>query len=108
MIYAAFARMRGDRQRIAEVWLNGLMLVGGIVLPVLVLLIALAPDLIPLTFGRQWIAAVPVVQIWPCSSCRERPRCGTPRLSIRRKTYVGMILNALILIALLRLASAWE
>ena len=27
VIYAAFARMRGERERVAEVWLNGLMLV---------------------------------------------------------------------------------
>ncbi len=65
VIYAAFARIRDDRERIAEVWLNGLMLVGGVVLPALVLLIAIAPDMIPLAFGAQW-----------SSGCSCRPDSG--------------------------------
>ena len=101
VIYAAFTRMRDDRQRVAEVWLNGLMLVGGIVLPALVLLIALAPDLIPLAFGPQWIPAVPVVQILAVFfMCRALQMWNTSVMDSAGKPHVGMILNALILIAL--------
>ena len=101
MIYAAFARMRDDPQRVAEVWLNGLMLVGGVVLPVLVLLIALAPDLIPLAFGPQWIPAVSVVQILAVFfMSRALQMWNTSVMDAAGKPHVGMVLNALVLIAL--------
>lgn len=63
VLYAAFARMRDDPKRMAEVWLNATGLLAAIVLPMSFGLIAVAPDIIPVTFGRQWTAAVPVVQI---------------------------------------------
>jgi O-antigen/teichoic acid export membrane protein len=63
VLYAAFARMRDDPRRMAEVWLNATGLLGAIALPMISGLIAVAPDAIPLAFGRQWTAAVPVVQI---------------------------------------------
>ena len=101
VIYAAFARMRDDPQRVAEVWLNGLMLVGGVVLPVLVLLIALAPDLIPLAFGPQWIPAVSVVQILAVFfMSRALQMWNTSVMDAAGKPHVGMVLNALVLIAL--------
>jgi O-antigen/teichoic acid export membrane protein len=63
LLYAAFARMRDDPKRMAAVWLNATGLLGAIVLPMIFGLIAVAPDVIPLAFGRQWTPAVPVVQI---------------------------------------------
>ena len=33
VIYAAFARMRESPERVAEVWLNGFMLLAAVVLP---------------------------------------------------------------------------
>ena len=63
LLYAAFARMRDDPRRMAEVWLNATGLLGAVALPMILGLIAVAPDAIPLAFGRQWTAAVPVVQI---------------------------------------------
>ena len=44
-------------------WLSGFTMLAAIELPVLLGLIALAPELIPLVFGSQWVPAVPVVQI---------------------------------------------
>ncbi len=101
VIYAAFARMRDDRERIAEVWVNGLMLVGGVVLPTLVLLIAIAPDMIPLAFGAQWVPAVHVVQILAVFfMSRALQTWNSSVLDAAGKPHIGMILNACVLIAL--------
>ena len=101
VIYAAFARMRDDRERIAEVWLNGLILVGGVVLPALVLLIAIAPDIIPLAFGPQWTSAVGVVQILAVFfMSRALQTWNSSVLDAAGKPHIGMILNACVLIAL--------
>ena len=101
VIYAAFARMRDDRERIAEVWSNGLMLVGGVVLPALVLLIAIAPDMIPLAFGAQWVPAVRVVQILAVFfMSRALQTWNSSVLDAAGKPHIGMILNACVLIAL--------
>jgi PST family polysaccharide transporter len=101
VIYAAFARMRDERERVAEVWLSGLTLLAGVVLPLLVILIALAPDLIPIAFGAQWTPAVPVVQILAVFfMCRGLQMWNTSVMDAAGKPHVGMILNALVLISL--------
>ena len=101
VIYAAFARMRGERERVAEVWLNGLMLVAGVVLPVLIILIAIAPDLIPVAFGSKWRPAVPVVQILAVFfMSRALQMWNSSVMDAAGKPHVGMILNALVLVAL--------
>ena len=63
MMYAAFARLRGEEERVAEIWLSGTALLALAVLPSLFGLIALAPDFVPFIFGDQWTEAVPLVQI---------------------------------------------
>ena len=63
VVYTAFARMRESKERIAEVWLNGVTLLAAVGLPPLFALIALAPDIVPLVFGPQWNSAVTVIQI---------------------------------------------
>jgi len=63
VMYAGFARMSDDRDRVAEMWLNGFTLLAAILLPALFGVIATAPDLVTFAFGEQWAAAVPVVQI---------------------------------------------
>ena len=54
VIYAAFARMRDDPARIAELWVKGFTLLAAVLLPTFVAIIALAPDLIPFVFGSKW------------------------------------------------------
>ena len=101
VIYAAFARMRDQPERVAEVWLSGLTLVAGVVLPILCGLIAIAPDLIPFAFGPQWIPAVPVVQILAVFfMSRALQMWNTSVMDAAGKPHVGTILNALVLIAL--------
>ncbi len=85
----------------AEIWLNGLMLLAAVVLPVLVVLIAIAPDLIPFTFGPQWVPAVPVVQILAVFfMSRALQTWNTSVMDAANKPHVDMILNAIVLVAL--------
>jgi O-antigen/teichoic acid export membrane protein len=101
VIYAAFARMRDNPERVAEVWLRGFTTLAAVVLPALFGLIAVAPDLIPLAFGPQWISAVPVVQILAAFlMVRTLQTWNTPVMDAFGKPHIAMRLNALVLIVL--------
>jgi O-antigen/teichoic acid export membrane protein len=101
VVYAAFARMRDEPERIARVWLDGFVMLAAVALPALFGLIAVAPDLIPLAFGSQWHAAVPVVQILAVFlMVRTLQTWNTPVMDAFGKPHVGMILNGAVLIAL--------
>jgi O-antigen/teichoic acid export membrane protein len=101
VIYAAFARMRDSQERVAEVWLNGFTLLAAVVLPALFGLIAVAPDLIPLVVGSQWVPAVPVVQIL-CVLVMSRTLqiWNVAVLDAAGKPHLNMLLTASVLIAL--------
>ena len=99
VIYAAFARMRETPERVAELWLNGFTLLAAVVLPTLFGLIAVAPDLIPLVFGSQWVSAVPVIQIL-CVLVMSRTlqTWNTAVMDAAGKPHVAMFLNAAVLV----------
>jgi O-antigen/teichoic acid export membrane protein len=63
VLFTAFSRLRGQRERIAALWLDSIGLLAAVILPVLVGLVVVAPDLIPLVFGSQWRVSVTIVQI---------------------------------------------
>ena len=63
VLFSAFSRLRGDRDRIAALWLDSIGLQAAVVLPLLVGLVVVARDLIPLVFGEQWRVSVTIVQI---------------------------------------------
>ena len=101
VMYAGFARMRDAPERVAEVWLSGFTLLAAVVLPALFGLIAVAPDLIPLAFGSQWVSAVPVIQILSVFvMARTLQTWNTAVMDAAGKPHVSMILNASLLIAL--------
>ena len=101
VIYAAFARMRDSKDRIAEVWLSGFTLLAAVVLPALFGLIAVAPDFIPVVFGSQWVAAVPVVQILSVLvMSRTLQTWNNSVMDAANKPHVAMYINAAVLIAL--------
>lgn len=101
VIYAAFARMRDRPERVASVWLSGFTVLAGVVLPILFGLIAVAPDLIPVVFGAQWLAAVPVMQIL-CVFVMSRglQTWNSAVMDAAGKPHIAMILNALVLLAI--------
>jgi O-antigen/teichoic acid export membrane protein len=101
VIYAAFARMREDQERVAEVWVTGFTLLAGVVLPALFGLIAVAPDVIPLAFGSQWTPAVAVVQILAVFvMSRALQTWNTSVMDAAGRPHVAMVLNGLVLVAL--------
>jgi len=63
VLFSAFSRLRGEPDRIAALWLEGLRFLTAVVLPLLVGLVVVAPDLIPVVFGSHWRVAVGIVQI---------------------------------------------
>ena len=101
VVYAAFARMRDDQERVTEVWLNGFTMLAAVLLPVLFCLIAVAPDLVPLAFGRQWVAAVPVVQtLCVLIMSRALQQWNVAVLDAAGRPQVNMLLSGAVLIAL--------
>jgi PST family polysaccharide transporter len=63
VLFSAFSRLRGDRDRIAALWLDSVGLQAAVILPLLTGLVVVAPDLIPLVFGEQWHVSVTIIQI---------------------------------------------
>jgi O-antigen/teichoic acid export membrane protein len=63
VLFSAFSRLRGERERIAALWLQSIRFLAAVVMPVLVGLVIVAPDLIPVVFGSHWSGAVGIVQI---------------------------------------------
>jgi O-antigen/teichoic acid export membrane protein len=63
VFFSAFSRLRGERERIAALWLDSIGLLAAVIVPLLAGLVVVAPDLIPLVFGGQWSVSVPVIQI---------------------------------------------
>jgi PST family polysaccharide transporter len=102
VIYAAFARMRDSQERVAEMWLKGFTLLAAVVLPALFLLIAVAPDVVPVAFGSQWRPAVPVVQIL-CVLVMSRTlqTWNEAVMDAAGKPHVAMLLTGSVLVALL-------
>jgi O-antigen/teichoic acid export membrane protein len=62
VFFPAFSQM-DERERIARAWLRAIRMVALVVVPLMLGLIAVAPDLVDAVFGQQWQAAVPVIQI---------------------------------------------
>ena len=63
VLFSAFSRLRGQRERMAALWLKSLRNLTAVTLPALLILIVVAPDLIPTVFGSRWAVSVGVIQI---------------------------------------------
>ena len=57
------ARLQADRGRLREVLVRGSALAGLVGFPTFLGTAAVAPELIPLLFGGQWLPAIPLIQI---------------------------------------------
>jgi hypothetical protein len=58
-----FSRLRGQRERIAALWLESIRFLAAVIMPVLIGLVVVAPDLIPVVFGSHGHVSVSIVQI---------------------------------------------
>ena len=63
VLFSAFSRLRGERERMAALWLESVRYLAAVVLPLLTGLVVLAPDLIPTVFGSHWVVSVGIIQI---------------------------------------------
>jgi O-antigen/teichoic acid export membrane protein len=62
VLFSAFSRPRGQRERIAALWLESIRFLAAVIMPVLIRLVV-APDLIPVVFGSHWHVSLAIVQI---------------------------------------------
>ena len=63
VLFSAFSRLRDERERIAALWLQSIRFLAAVILPLLVGLVVVAPDLIPVAFGAHWHVAVGIIQV---------------------------------------------
>lgn len=63
VLFSAFSRLRDEPERMAALWLDSIGYLAAVLLPVLLGLMVVAPDLIPAVFGARWEVSVGVVQI---------------------------------------------
>jgi O-antigen/teichoic acid export membrane protein len=59
----ALSRIQDERERLAAVWLRATRLVAAVLIPTLLGIIVVAPDLISVLLGERWSAAAPILQI---------------------------------------------
>ena len=63
VFFPAFSRMRGNRERMADVWIAATRLVAMLAMPSLVGLVIVAPLFVDVVLGPQWHQAIVVIQI---------------------------------------------
>ena len=63
VLFSAFSRLRNEPERMAALWLDNIAYLAAALMPVLLGLIVVAPDLIPAVFGTRWEVSVGIVQI---------------------------------------------
>jgi O-antigen/teichoic acid export membrane protein len=63
VLYAAFARLQNEPQRLGDVWLRINNVAGSVLVPAFLGLAAIAPDFVPAVLGPHWHAAIPVLQL---------------------------------------------
>jgi O-antigen/teichoic acid export membrane protein len=63
VLFSAFSRLRDEPERMSALWLDSIAYLAAVLLPILLGLMILSPDLIPVVFGSRWEVSVGVVQI---------------------------------------------
>jgi O-antigen/teichoic acid export membrane protein len=63
VLFSAFSRLRNEPERMAALWLDNIAYLAAVLVPVLLGLIVVSPDLVPAVFGARWEVSVGIVQI---------------------------------------------
>jgi O-antigen/teichoic acid export membrane protein len=63
VLFSAFSRLRDEPERMVALWLDSIGYLAAVLLPVMLGLMIVSPDLIPAVFGSHWEISVGVVQI---------------------------------------------
>ncbi len=68
--FPAASRLQADRQKLQRLIASSIRLTTWVFWPMVLGIVAVAPLLVPLAFGEDWLAAVPVVQILALGTLR--------------------------------------
>jgi O-antigen/teichoic acid export membrane protein len=63
VLFSAFSRLQDERERMSALWLDSIAYLAAVLLPLLVGLMIVSPDLVPVVFGARWEVSVGVLQI---------------------------------------------
>jgi PST family polysaccharide transporter len=63
VLFSAFSRLRNEPARMSALWLDSIAYLAAVLLPLLLGLMIVSPDLVPVVFGSRWEVSVGVVQI---------------------------------------------
>jgi O-antigen/teichoic acid export membrane protein len=63
VLFSAFSRLRDEPARTSALWLDSIGYLAAVLLPLLLGLVIVSPDLIPTVFGARWEVSVGVLQI---------------------------------------------
>jgi PST family polysaccharide transporter len=63
VLFSAFSRLRNEPERMTALWLDSIGYLAAVLLPALLGLTVVSPDLVPALFGSRWEVSVGVVQI---------------------------------------------
>jgi O-antigen/teichoic acid export membrane protein len=63
VLFSAFSRLRDEPQRMSALWLDSIGYLAAVLLPLLLGLMIVSPDLVPVLFGSRWEVSVGVLQI---------------------------------------------
>ena len=63
VLFSAFSRLQDEPERMSALWLDSIAYLAAVLLPLLLGLMVVSPDLIPAVFGSRWEVSVGVVQI---------------------------------------------
>lgn len=100
VLFPAFSRVQGDRERVRDGWLRANRLVAAIAAPAMLGMIAVADDFVPVVLGERWSDAVPVIRLLAIAGLfvAVQSLCGTVLQALDRPRSV-MLLAALSLAA---------
>lgn len=63
VLFPALSRLQDDVEKIKSSWFRATRLIGAVTTPLILGLIALAPQFVQVIYGEKWLPAVPVLQI---------------------------------------------
>jgi O-antigen/teichoic acid export membrane protein len=63
VLFSAFSRLREEPERMSSLWLDSIGYLAAVLLPLLLGLMIVSPDLVPVVFGARWEVSVGVLQI---------------------------------------------
>jgi O-antigen/teichoic acid export membrane protein len=63
VLFSAFSRLQDEPKRMSALWLDSIGYLAAVLLPLMLGLIIVSPDLVPVVFGSRWEVSVGVLQI---------------------------------------------